>query len=103
MNRAILEKMTGGAFSEEEMDFALERARDYILAYCNLSSVPEALRSILRQMAADFLNSGKVSADALHSVTLGDARVEFETAEKPDVIFSRYRSILNRYRKVRFS
>lgn len=108
MEKVLLSHRTGGAYGEDACELALERARAFVLNYCNIDAIPDGLRETVLDIAAELLTDGAARdaafSDGVHAVTVGDARVELQTVD--DLTFAaigaRYRSVLNRYRRIRF-
>ncbi|MDD4715879.1 MAG: hypothetical protein PHT34_04985 [Oscillospiraceae bacterium] len=86
--------------------FALDRAEEYIKAYCRLDAVPAELDNAALAMAMDFYRAenpgGEAAVGPVKSITEGDAAVSFGGAasDNPGMAFLKdYAALLNRYRK----
>ena len=107
MKSVLLNQITGGRYDEYACCCALDRAEELILNYCNLDSVPEGLSQTLLSMAAELLLDPVYDPDQagwVTSVTVGDARAEKSGVQPVSgaALTEKYRTALNRYRKVRF-
>lgn len=106
----LLRKLEGKAFTEGELDVALEEVEQCIKNYCNLRSVPAALRFTWANMAAELLSQSPQSggntipANEIASIAVGDVTVtrkRSSAAELDDLVLS-YRTQLNQFRRMRW-
>lgn len=109
MDRDILiQKMRlllGDDAKDEYIGLALDTATEEILNYCNIKEIPDGLMNTLVHMAADVYRIADYgsSAAAVQSITEGDVTVSLGNgAEEENSLVSKYRSQLNRYRKLVF-
>lgn len=116
VNTAEVKKLKGflgmdtGSSGKEDVfvEFALETAKENILNYCHIEKIPEGLATTVICMAADIYRDSQYgSADMpvqVTSVKVGDTSTSFgnASAEYAQDLFKKYRTVLNRYRRVVF-
>ena len=116
VNTAEVKKLKGflgmdtGSSGKEDVfvEFALETAKENILNYCHIEKIPEGLATTVICMAADIYRDSQYgSADMpaqATSVKVGDTSTSFgnASAEYAQDLFKKYRTVLNRYRRVVF-
>lgn len=89
------------------IEFALDDTENIILNHCNLSSVPDGLKTTWLKMALDLYrneNLGNVEGGKyVSSISEGDSSVHFKTnySEFKDSMVKNYIQQLNRYRRLR--
>lgn len=89
------------------LQFAIDDAESVILNYCNLTTVPNGLKTTWLKMALDLYrneNLGSVeSGKYVSSISEGDSSVGFKTnySDFKDSLLKNYISQLNRYRRLR--
>ncbi|ADZ84454.1 phage head-tail connector protein [Cellulosilyticum lentocellum] len=89
------------------IQFALDDAENVILNYCNLSAVPDGLKTTWLKMALDLYrneNLGSVeSGKYVSSISEGDSSVGFKTnySDFKESLLKNYIAQLNRYRRLR--
>ena len=89
------------------LQFAIDDAESVILNYCNISTVPDGLKTTWVKMALDLYrneNLGSVETGKyVSSLSEGDSSVSFKTnySDFKDSLLKNYISQLNRYRRLR--
>lgn len=88
--------------------FAAEEAEEAVKNYCNINEIPSGLQKTTCRIAIDIYHGarqGKEGELSVSSITEGDISVSFRKDVEEssiDNILSRYKTSLNRFRKVRF-
>lgn len=89
------------------IQFAIDDAESVILNHCNLTAVPDGLKTTWLKMALDLYrneNLGSVEGGTyVSSLSEGDSSVSFKTnySDFKDSLLKNYISQLNRYRRLR--
>lgn len=89
------------------VQFSLDDAESVILNYCNLTAVPDGLKTTCLKMALDLYrneNLGSVeSGKYVSSISEGDSSVGFKTnhSEFKESLLKNYLAQLNRYRRLK--
>lgn len=82
----IKRKLKGIEMSDEDITLAAEEVEQIIVNYCNIKSVPDALRFTWANMAVDILKSlnaqdgGEAVAGGPSSINMGDTSLSFSTS-----------------------
>lgn len=90
------------------LQFAAQEAEEAVKNYCNINEIPSGLKKTTYHIAMDLYrgtNQGEEGELSVTSITEGDTSISFRKdveESSADNILSRYRTSLNRFRKVRF-
>lgn len=88
--------------------FTAEEAEETVKNYCNINEIPSGLQKITCRIAIDIYrgtSQGDEGGLSVSSITEGDISISFRKDVEEssiDNILSRYKTFLNRFRKVRF-
>lgn len=89
------------------IEFVLDDAESIILNHCNLSSIPDGLKTTWLKMAIDLYRNESLGSEEsskyVSSISEGDSSISFKTnySEFKDSLLKDYISQLNRYRRLR--
>lgn len=88
-----------------QLSFELEKICDYVLNYCNITSIPDILnRRIIDRIVCEFLfykkNSGQLDGfdydTVIKEVKEGDTTLKYATGSDGDTVESRFDKFLNK-------
>ena len=105
--KQLLGISTDDATKDILLQFAIDDAESVILNYCNISTVPDGLKTTWVKMVLDLYrneNLGSVETGKyVSSLSEGDSSVSFKTnySDFKDSLLKNYISQLNRYRRLR--
>lgn len=94
---------------DELVAFALDDAKEIILNYCHIDTVPDGLYHTMMRMAVDLYRNEKFgdseAVGSLSSVTVGDTSTSFNTqdSEYKASVLKTYEKSMKAYRKVKFT
>ena len=101
-----LRLLLGDGAKDEFIALSLDTAEEEILNYCNIKEIPTGLTNTLINMAAHIYRNSDYGIDTanVQSITEGDVTVMVGSGDSDGVssAVSKYRSQLNRYRKLVF-
>ena len=111
----VKRKLRGIEMSEDDIKLAVEEVQQVILNFCNISTVPEALRFTWANMAVDILKSlnaedtgGAVSGGPA-SISMGDTSLSFSTGSSTtghvvdlDNLINNYAAQLKKFRRIKW-
>lgn len=104
-----LAKLLGVADDNAYLEFALTDAKNIILGYCHIDTIPSRLETTCYRMAMDIFRNEKFGEDGelgrLSSLTEGDVSISY--GQRYDEIFTasllkNYKAQLNPFRKLVF-
>ncbi len=100
---------TAGEAEEDIIDYALERSRQYIKNFCNISVIPKELKSLLKEMAVgEFLKLKMMTnpegfenidfeAEGIKSISEGDVSISFNSGTQASIA-AKYTALIDRLR-----
>lgn len=106
----ILGKSNPTADETELLQFVIDTATEKVLSYCNVDKIPEGLTNTVVRMAADIWRTegygNEERPKEVTEVKRGDVSTSFTpistTRNVQSDYLSKYKSILNCYRKLRW-
>lgn len=111
----IKRKLKGTEMSDEDITLAAEEVEQVIVNYCNIKSVPDALRFTWANMAVDILKSlnaqdgGEAVAGGPSSINMGDTSLSFSTSGSTtghvvdlDKLIFNYKEQLQKFRRIKW-